>query len=130
MGQRQGALENLVTFPANKFWFHRPVLITGATGLLGSALVRLLVEAQARIVCLVRDWVPESELVRGGFLDKVQVVRGDILDQALIERVLGEYEVDTVFHLAAQTIVAVANRNPVATLDVNIRGTWAVLEAA
>ncbi len=115
---------------AKDCWFHRPVLITGATGLLGSALVRLLLERQARIVCLVRDWVPQSELVRGKLIGRVQVVRGDILDQALIERVLGEYEVDTVEHLAAQTIVAVANRNPVATLDVNIRGTWSVLEAA
>jgi CDP-glucose 4,6-dehydratase len=81
------------------------------------------------VVCLVRDWVPQSELVQSGLLEKVRVVRGDILDQPTLERVLGEYEIDTVFHLAAQTIVAIANRNPVATLDVNIRGTWNLLEA-
>jgi CDP-glucose 4,6-dehydratase len=81
-------------------------------------------------VCLIRDWVPQSELVRSGLLERVRVVRGDIVDQALMERVLGEYEIDTLFHLAAQTIVSIANRNPVATLDANIRGTWSVLEAA
>lgn len=111
-------------------WFGRPVLVTGATGLLGSALVRLLVEEKAQVVCLVRDQVPQSELVRSGLYERVRVVRGDIVDQAFLERVLGEYEIDTLFHLAAQTIVSIANRNPVATLDSNIRGTWSVLEAA
>jgi CDP-glucose 4,6-dehydratase len=125
--RRQGALEDLVM--AN-FWFGRPVLITGASGLVGAALTRLLVEARAPVVCLIRDWVPQSELVRSGLLERVRVVRGDIVDQALMERVLGEYEIDTLFHLAAQTIVSIANRNPVATLDANIRGTWSVLEAA
>jgi CDP-glucose 4,6-dehydratase len=111
-------------------WFGRPVLVTGASGLLGSALVRLLVEEKAAVVCLIRDWVPQSELVRSGLLERVRVVRGDIVDQAFMERVLGEYEIDTLFHLAAQTIVSIANRNPVATLETNIRGTWSVLEAA
>jgi CDP-glucose 4,6-dehydratase len=57
------------------------------------------------------------------------VVRGDICDAALMERVLGEYEIDTVFHLAAQTIVGIANRNPVSTFQTNIGGTCSVLEA-
>jgi CDP-glucose 4,6-dehydratase len=112
------------------FWAQRPVLVTGATGLVGAALVRLLVEAGADVVCLVRDWVPQSELVRAALIDRVRVVRGDICDQPLCERVLGEYEIDTVMHLAAQTIVSIANRNPVGTLEANIRGTWTVLEAA
>lgn len=120
-------MEDLVN---RAFWSARPVLVTGATGLLGSALVRLLHEAGAQVVCLVRDWVPQSEAVRSGLLEKTRVVRGDILDEPLLERVLGEYEIDTVLHLAAQTIVSIANRNPVSTLDANIRGTWNVLEAA
>jgi CDP-glucose 4,6-dehydratase len=118
-----------VSAQARGFWFGRPVLVTGATGLLGSALTRLLVEVGAQVVCLVRDWVPQSELVRSGLLERVRVVRGDLVDQDTLERVLGEYEIDTVMHLAAQTIVAIANRNPSATLDVNIRGTWLLLEA-
>src|SRR5690242_9408491 len=62
-------------------------------------------------------------------LQKTKVVRGDVLDQALLERVLGEYEIDTVFHLAAQTIVGIANRNPLSTFESNIQGTWNVLES-
>ena len=111
------------------FWRDRPVFVTGATGLLGGAVVRHLVEAGADVVCLVRDWVPRSELVASRLVDRVRVVRGDVTDQETIERVLGEYEVVTVLHLAAQAIVGVANRNPVSTFESNIRGTWVVLEA-
>ncbi len=111
------------------FWRDRPVLITGATGLLGSWLTRRLIEARADVVCLVRDWVPRSELVRSHFLDSVNVVRGDIRDRDLVERVVGEYEVNTIMHLAAQAIVGIANRNPLSTFESNIQGTWNVLEA-
>ncbi len=113
----------------SSFWRDRPVLVTGATGLVGGALVEKLLAASADLVCLVRDWIPQSELVASRAIERVKVVRGDVRDGALIERVLGEFEVDTVIHLAAQTIVGVANRNPVSTFDTNIRGTWEVLEA-
>jgi CDP-glucose 4,6-dehydratase len=113
----------------NGFWRDRPTLVTGATGLVGGAVVRRLLRAGADVVCLVRDWVPECELVRGGMLPQVKTVRGDVRDQPVLERVLGEFEIDTVVHLAAQTLVPVANRNPVATFESNIAGTWAVLEA-
>jgi CDP-glucose 4,6-dehydratase len=112
------------------FWQDRPTFVTGATGLLGSSLVRRLMEAGADVVCLVRDWVPQSDFVRSGLIERVKVVRGDVRDQALLERVLGEYEIDAVFHLAAQTIVSIANRNPVSTLETNIAGTWTLLEAS
>ncbi|MDQ3949740.1 MAG: GDP-mannose 4,6-dehydratase [Gemmatimonadota bacterium] len=111
------------------FWRDRPTFVTGATGLLGGWLVRRLVEAGADVVCLVRDWVPQSELLGGPLVDRVRVVRGDVRDQSLLERALGEYEIDVVFHLAAQTIVGVANRNPVSTFESNIGGTWSLLEA-
>ena len=74
--------------------------------------MRRLIEAGADVVCLVRDWVPQSELVRSHGIEQVKVVRGDIRDRELLERVIGEYEIDTVIHLAAQTIVTIANRNP------------------
>jgi CDP-glucose 4,6-dehydratase len=112
------------------FWRDRPVLVTGATGLLGGWLVKALVELKADVVCLVRDWVPQSELIRTGILDRFKVVRGDITDQATLERALNEFEIVTVLHLAAQTIVGTANRNPVSTFEANVGGTWAVLEAA
>jgi CDP-glucose 4,6-dehydratase len=111
------------------FWRDRPTLVTGATGLVGGWLVRRLLAAGAEVVCLVRDWVPQSELVSSGMLEQVRSVRGDVRDQALLERVLGQYEITSVFHLAAQTIVPVANRNPVATFETNVGGTWALLEA-
>lgn len=111
------------------FWKDRPVLVTGGTGLLGTWLTKALLERGAAVVGLIRDWVPESELVLSKTLEKIRVVRGDVCDQATIERTLGEYEVETVFHLAAQTIVGIANANPISTFESNIRGTWSVLEA-
>jgi CDP-glucose 4,6-dehydratase len=111
------------------FWRDRPVFVTGATGLLGGWLVRRLRELEADVVCLVRDWVPQCELAVSGELSRVKVVRGDVRDGALLERALGEYEIDTLFHLAAQTVVGVANRNPLSTFETNIQGTWALLEA-
>jgi CDP-glucose 4,6-dehydratase len=111
------------------FWRDRPTLVTGATGLVGGWLVRRLLDLQADVVCLVRDWVPDSEFVSSRAIDRVKVVRGDVRHQATLERALGEFEIDTVIHLAAQTIVTIANRNPVSTFDTNVRGTWALLEA-
>ena len=111
------------------FWRDRPTFVTGATGLVGGWLVKRLVAAGAEVVCLVRDWVPQSVLVCDGLWDRVRVVRGDVTDQSLLERALGEYEIDTVIHLAAQTIVGIANRNPISTLESNIAGTWRLLEA-
>ena len=111
------------------FWRDRPTLVTGATGLVGSWLTRRLKEAGADVVCLVRDQVPQSELVRSGLINEVKVVLGDVCDQANMERVLGEYEINTVIHLAAQAIVGIANRNPVSTFEANIQGTWSTLEA-
>ncbi len=111
------------------FWLDRPTFVTGGTGLVGSWLVRRLVEAGAEVVCLVRDWVPQSELVRSRQIEQVTVVRGDVRDRETLERTLGEYEIDTVIHLAAQTIVTIANRNPISTFETNIAGTWNLLEA-
>jgi len=110
-------------------WRDRGVLITGASGLLGGWMTRRLVREGARVVCLVRDWVPECELIASGTAARVTVVRGDLGDQSLLERILNEHEIRTVFHLAAQTIVGVANRNPVSTFETNIAGSWRLLEA-
>jgi CDP-glucose 4,6-dehydratase len=126
VGIGRGSVEGVVNA---SFWRDRPTFMTGATGLVGAWLVRRLIEAGADVVCLVRDWVPQSELVRDGLIGSVRVVRGDVRDQALLERVLAESEVDTVVHLAAQTIVTIANRNPISTFETNVAGTWALLEA-
>lgn len=113
----------------SSFWRDRPTLVTGAAGLLGSWLAHRVLDLGADVVCLVRDWVPQSELVRSGSFGRMKVVRGDVCDQALMERALGEYEIRTVFHLAAQAIVGIANRNPLSTFESDVRGTWITLEA-
>jgi CDP-glucose 4,6-dehydratase len=111
------------------FWRDRPTFVTGATGLIGGWLVRSLVQEGADVVCLVRDWVPQSALFDESLYGSVKVVRGDLRDQELLERALGEYEIDTVVNLAAQTIVQIANRNPTSTFETNVAGTWRLLEA-
>ena len=111
------------------FWKDRPTYVTGGTGLVGGWLVKRLLDNGADIVCLQRDWVPHAELYRAGLDRRVKIVRGDVCDFALQERILCEYEIDTVFHLAAQTTVVSANLNPVSTFETNIRGTWTLLEA-
>lgn len=111
-------------------YLDRPVLVTGGAGLLGSWLVKDLVARRAEVTCLLRDHDPRSELHASGLDREVRIVRGDVRDRDLLERVLGENEIDTVFHLAAQTLVPVANRNPVSTFDTNVMGTVALLEAA
>lgn len=114
--------------PDARFWRDRPVAVTGATGFLGSHLCSLLVDAGAHVVVLRRDRVPLTD-ISARWAQAVAVVEGDVSDQALLERLLVEYEVRTVFHLAAQTQVQVANHNPVSTFEANIAGTWALLEA-
>ena len=115
---------------SDSFWQDRRVLVTGCSGFLGSWLTAGLISAGADVVGLVRDQVPYSQLVRSRLLDKINVVEGDVSDYPLVERILAEYEIQTIFHLAAQTIVSVANRAPLSTFETNVKGTWVVLEAA
>ena len=107
----------------------RSVFVTGGYGLLGSWLVKALVQSGVRTAVLKRDVVVVSALELEGIERRVDVVHGDICDGPLLERALNEYEIDTVFHLAAQTIVGVANHSPLSTFETNIRGTWTLLEA-
>ncbi|HWE32295.1 MAG TPA: GDP-mannose 4,6-dehydratase [Solirubrobacteraceae bacterium] len=107
----------------------RSVLVTGAYGLLGSWLVEALLGAGARVVVIRRDEPALSALALLGLEPSVDVVHGDICDDGLVARTVNEYEVDAVFHLAAQTLVGTANHAPLSTFETNIRGTWLVLEA-
>lgn len=111
------------------FWTDRNVFVTGATGLLGSHLTRELVERGASVTALVRDSVAASHFHRLGLEKKVSIVRGALEDYPLLERALGEYEIESVFHLGAQTIVGIANRNPLSTWESNVRGTYHLMEA-
>lgn len=107
----------------------RRVLVTGATGLLGGWLVRELVSREADVVAIVRDGVPRTFLKEERLEERVTVCRGDVREMDVTRRVLAEYEIDTVFHLAAQTIVPIANASPLSTFETNVAGTWILLEA-
>jgi len=105
------------------------VLVTGGDGLVGAWLVKALLEQGARVVVIRRDARAESSLALLGLADSIEVAHGDICTDGLVARVLDEHAIDSVFHLAAQTLVGVANRAPLSTFETNIRGTWLVLEA-
>ena len=111
------------------FWEGRKVLITGCTGFLGWWLTSELVRQKAEVVGLVRDLIPQAPFFAQGMDKKISMVRGQIEDYDTVERAINEYEIDTVFHLAAQAIVGAANRNPLSTFEANIKGTWIVMEA-
>lgn len=111
------------------YWKNKNVFITGATGFLGSWLTKYLLEENSNITILARDWIPYSKIYTDNLNKKINIVQGEIENYFLLERILNEYEIDTVFHLAAQTIVGIANNNPISTFETNIKGTWNILEA-
>jgi CDP-glucose 4,6-dehydratase len=112
-----------------EMWKNKTVFVTGASGLLGPWLLEELLSFDANIVALVRDRVPDSLFFTSNLHQKVTTVQGDLLDLELLQRVLNEFNVDTVFHLGAQPIVGIANRSPLSTFKSNIEGTWNILEA-
>jgi len=113
----------------HSFWKEKKVLVTGASGLLGSWLVEELLQKKVFTVALVRDFVPHSNLFLSKNNEKIIIVNGCLEDYALVERALNEYEIDAVFHLGAQSVVNTANRSPLSSFEANIKGTWNVLEA-
>jgi len=129
MAGRESTLESMEEMNFN-FWKSRSVLVTGATGIVGSWLVKDLLAKGANVVALVRDTDPQSELFRSGDIRKISVVNGCLEDFSALKRAINEYEMDTVFHLGAQTIVGAAYRDPLHTFEVNIRGTYNLLEAS
>ncbi len=111
------------------FFRDKNVLVTGATGLVGGHLVDRLIDEGANVTVFVRDWDPRSYLIEFGDIDRCGVVMGKLEEFADVERAINEHEIDTVFHLGAQTIVGTANRSPLSTFESNIRGTYNLLEA-
>jgi CDP-glucose 4,6-dehydratase len=110
-------------------WLNKNIFITGCTGLLGSWLTEELINLGANVIGLQRDQVPQARIYREGIIDKITVIPGNLEDYNVIERALNEYEIEVIFHLAAQAIVPIANNNPLSTFESNIRGTWVLLEA-
>ena len=113
-----------------EFWKDRNVLITGATGLLGSELTSNLLKQGSNVTVIIRDTSAKSRLFLENIYKRANIANGDVGDFNFVSRVISEYEVDTIFHLAAQTVVRIGNNSPLSTFDSNIKGTWSVLEAA
>lgn len=113
----------------NQFWKDKKVLVTGAAGLIGSWLSKELIRQGADVTALVRDWNPETALFSKDELRNMHVVFGELENYSLMERILNQYEIDTVFHLGAQTLVEIAFRSPFQTFESNIRATYNLLEA-
>lgn len=111
------------------YWKSKTVFVTGATGLMGSWLVKALLRDGAEVVALVRDQAPRSMLVREGLLQKIAVVNGEVESLPTMRRAFAEYQPHTVFHLAAQPLVQVAKLDPLGTIRANVMGTSNVLEA-
>jgi len=111
------------------FWLGRPVLVTGGAGFIGSWLSHGLLKLGARVVILdIKKQLPYL----GGSMDKVLrkavFVRGDVRGSKVLERVFARHRVETVFHLAAKTLVQEAEEHPALALETNVGGTWQVLE--
>jgi CDP-glucose 4,6-dehydratase len=87
------------------------------------------VDMGAYVVALVLDADPQSEFIRSGLINSTTVVNGALEDERAVDRAINGHDVDTVFHLGAQTIVGTAHRSPKATFESNIQGTWNVLDA-
>ncbi len=112
-----------------KDWDGIKVLVTGATGLVGSWLVKRLLSLNANVSGLVLDLDSNSELVRSGDINKIKIINGDLRSKLDITRAVAESECEIVFHLGAQTIVGEALIDPMWTFESNIAGTWHLLEA-
>jgi CDP-glucose 4,6-dehydratase len=106
-------------------------LVTGGRGFVGAWICKHLLDRGARVVSLDRGRHDgrRSTLELLGIAGGVTEVEVDVLDAEPVRRALAEHQVDTVFHLAAQTLVGPAAESPVATFETNVRGTWIVLEA-
>ena len=123
------SVELMIASPDSKFWVDKRVLVTGATGMVGSWLTRWLADVGAYTVALVSDMDPQSELVRSGYISRTNIINGRLESYDDVERAINNHEVDSVFHLGAQPIVGAAHRSPRHTFESNIQGTWNVLDA-
>jgi CDP-glucose 4,6-dehydratase len=103
-------------------------LVTGGSGFVASHLARALLERGDAVTVFDRSSRPVSGLTLQRIATEVDLVQGDLRDGELIGGVLSSGRFDSVFHLAAQTLVGPAMADPSDTFDANVRGTWTLLE--
>jgi len=111
-------------------WSERRVLVTGATGIVGSQLCAELLRRGAYVVAFVRDDDPQSAFYRDGVAPRCSIVRGELQRFEDCLRAINAHESDVVFHLGAQTLVGTAVRDPLETFESNLRGSYNLLDAA
>jgi len=130
--RKSGKIGKVVNFKMtnNNFWTLKNILVTGGSGFLGSYIIEKLLQRGANIIAIVRDQLAKSRLFYEKLNENITIVNGDISNYRLVERTLNEYEIEVVFHLAAQTIVSIANRAPISTFESNIKGSWNIFEAS
>ena len=106
-------------------------LVTGARGFVGGWLAKELLLRGDRVVSFDKRRLTEKPSAVGmlGIEDDLIQVEGDLCDADELARVLKENDVDTVFHLAAETIVSTVQDSPVRGFESNVRGTWTLLQA-
>lgn len=110
-------------------FYKKPVLVTGASGFLGGHVVERLLSRGADVVGLVHD-VHKDSYVKFQNLPINHWAQGDITDLGSMNRVMADYEVEYIFHLAADPIVRKCAADPLGCFETNIMGTAVVLEAA
>lgn len=110
-------------------WTGRPCLVTGGTGFGGSHLCARLLDLGAKVYVLDRVFPHNSFLALQGLAPRLEFLQGDIRDLDGLRLAFERYQIDTVFHLAAQPIAPMSNVLPMETLSVNALGTYSVLEA-
>lgn len=110
------------------FWNGRRVLITGANGFIGAWLSRTLIDLGAQVTGYDKSDSGALDL-HPDVKPRVKIVLGDLTDQAKMEQTLADGQIQTLYHLAAQSNIAIARGGPVPAFESNIRGTWSVLDA-
>src|SRR3989338_8231925 len=114
---------------AEMSWKGMNILVTGADGFIGSHIAKALVDKKANVTTIVRDVKKTSNLDVLNLRNQVNIIHGDLINVHDCERTINEYDIQFVFHIAAQAIVGPANRSPLSTFESNIKGTWNILEA-
>ncbi len=113
----------------SRFWKNKNIFVTGATGLVGSWLVKDLLKNSCSIVALVFDCDLRSELCRSQDIQRIKVEKGRLENFSLLKKIISKHRIDGVFHLGAQTIVNQAYESPFLAFESNVRGTYNILEA-